>query len=213
VRDATGSRCGEPPGCRSLPRDRHHPETLSAEDKGTEGIETTRDDPPKENRFEGIAYLEKFSRLIEPGKTILDAGCGDGLPVDRYLVKQGFALNGIDASAQLIGIARTNVPEAFYEVKDILELGEGEYCVDGVVSLRAMLGVPRKTHRALLKNFASFMPNGGAVLVTLRLDEPGHTGDSAGDNTELLEGAGFTIVLSDTGGAGDTKRQIILARS
>src|SRR5579872_6427499 len=95
------------------------------------------------SQFDPIDDLERFSRLIARGRTILDAGCGDGLPVDAYLVAHGFAVNGIDASAQLIEQATRNVPEALFEVKDVLDLQEGEYCVNGVVSLRAMLRVPR----------------------------------------------------------------------
>lgn len=196
-----------------------------AYDGVTDGDETANEEPPKGKQFEGIDYLKRFSQLIERGRTILDVGCGDGLPVDAYLVEQGFAVNGIDASARMVARARKNVPEGFYEIKDLFDLREGEYCVDGVVSLRAMLQIPHEKYRALLKNFASFMPNGGALLLIMRADEPGQAGedghgalasrhhDGAGDSTELLEDAGFTIILNETGALGDTKHRIILARS
>jgi cyclopropane fatty-acyl-phospholipid synthase-like methyltransferase len=178
-----------------------------------------------ESQLEIIDYLERFGRLIERGRTILDAGCGDGVPVDRYLTEQGFAVNGIDASARMIDRARRNVPEGFYEVKDIVQLNEGEYCVDGVVSLRAMLHVPRANYPALLRAFFSYMPNGGALLLTMRADGWRHPGegspgasaswhhDGAGGNTQLVEDAGFRIVLNDVCGSGDEKHQVILARS
>jgi cyclopropane fatty-acyl-phospholipid synthase-like methyltransferase len=178
-----------------------------------------------ESRLEIIDYLERFGGLIERGRTILDAGCGDGVPVDQYLVRQGFAVNGIDASSRMIERARENVPEGFYEVKDMVHLNEGEYCVDGVVSLRAMLHIPREEYPALLRTFTSFMPNGGALLLTMRLDgwrqpgegPPGASAswhhDGAGGNTQLVEDAGFSIVLNEIYGSGDEKHQVILARS
>src|SRR5438270_825777 len=107
------------------------------------------------NHSKVIEYLTRFSGLNEPGRTILDAGCRDGVPVDQYLVRQGYAVNGIDASAQTIDRARRNVPEGFFEVKDVLELGEGEYCVDGVVSLYALPRIPREEYERLLRLFAS----------------------------------------------------------
>lgn len=192
----------------------------------SEGHETAADDDAAiEDQFEGMDYLTRFSKLIERGKTILDVGCGDGLSVDAYLVKQGITVNGIDVSARMIELARKNVPGGFYEVKDMLDLKEGEYCVDGIVSLRAMLHIPHARYRALLKNFASFMPKSGALLLAMRPDEWGQAGedaagamvslyhDSAGDNIELLEDAGFTILLNDIDASGDEKHQIILARS
>ena len=178
-----------------------------------------------ENQPEIIDYLERFGRLIEQGRTILDAGCGDGVPVDQYLVRQGFAVNGIDASERMIERARRNVPEGFYEVKDIGYLNEGEYCVDGVVSLRALLHIPREDYPALLRTFTSFMPNGGALLLTMRPGGWRHPGqgvlgasaswhhDDAGGNAHLVEDAGFSIILNEICGSGDEKHQVILARS
>ena len=143
-----------------------------AHDRVREGDETAADDDvAKGNQFEDLDSLKRFSTLIERGKTVLDAGCGDGLPVDEYLVKQGFAVNGIDASARMIERARKNVPEGFYEVKDMVDLDEGEYCVDGIVSLHAIPHIPHDRYRGLLKIFASFMPNGGALLMIMGTDE------------------------------------------
>ena len=170
-------------------------------------------------------FLNGFSAIVERRKTVLDAGCGDGVPVDAYLVKQGFAVNGIDASARKIECARKNVPEGFFEVKDMLDLAEGEYCVDGVVSLQALLHIPHERYRGLLAKFASFMPNGGALLLAMRTEEPRQAGElargavpvsrdeSEDDNTDLIEDAGFTIMLTEIGGPADTRRRIVLARS
>jgi SAM-dependent methyltransferase len=177
------------------------------------------------DRCDGPDYLTRFSTLISPGKTILDVGCGDGLPADRYLVKHGFAVNGIDASPVMIERARKNVPDGFYEVKDMFDLGEGEYCVDGVLSLRALLHIPRERYRTLLKTFASFMPKGGALLLALKSHDRGRGGDDARcalvsrhpagvcDNTEVLEDAGFSVIVDDVGGGGQEKYHIVLARS
>jgi cyclopropane fatty-acyl-phospholipid synthase-like methyltransferase len=177
------------------------------------------------DRCEGADCLTRFSTLITPDKTILDVGCGDGLPADRYLVKQGLAVNGIDASPVMIERARKNVPDGFYEVKDMFDLREGEYCVNGVLSLRALLHIPRERYSTLLEKFASFMPTGGALLLALRSDDRGRGGDDARsalasrhpagvcDNTEVLEDAGFTIIVDDVGGGGQEKYHIVLARS
>lgn len=197
-----------------------------ANDVAKEGSEAAVDaESAKRNEFEDTDYLKRFSTLIERGKTILDVGCGDGLPVDEYLVTQGFAVNGIDVSSRMIELARMNVPQGFYEVKDMFDLTDGEYCVDGIVSLRAMMHVPRQKYRRLLESFASFMPNGGALLLALAsgeregIEEDARGGTAiwthhgADSNTEIIEGAGFTIILNDIDGSGDEKYQIILARS
>ena len=174
-------------------------------------------------QFASIQYLEAFSKLIERGRTILDVGCGDGRPVDEYLVKKGFALNGIDASPELVELAKKNVPEGFYEVRNPSDLREGEYCVDGVVSLYAIFQTTRKNYHEILRTIASFMPNGGAILLTMgsgeweRSEEAVRAAESfwkhygAERNTELLESAGFRIYLSEIDGSANEKHQIIIA--
>jgi cyclopropane fatty-acyl-phospholipid synthase-like methyltransferase len=170
-----------------------------------------------------IQYLQALSKLIQRGRTILDIGCGDGRPVDEYLVKQGFAVNGIDSSSQLVEVAKKNVPEGFYEVKDLSDLREGEYCVNGVVSFYAIFRTTREKYREILRTIASFMPNGGAILLTMgsgeweRSEEAIRAAESfwshygAEKNTELLESAGFKIYLSEIDGSANEKHQIILA--
>jgi len=188
-------------------------------------VTATDDGATIQRQFEVIDFLVRFSRLIERGRTILDAGCGNGLPADAYLVEQGFAVNGIDASARMIELARKNVPEGFYEVKNLIDLQEGEYCVDGVVSLRAMLQIPRANYHAVLTNFASFMPSGGALLLAMAprqregIDTDPHnatapwTHDGVESNAEIIEHAGFSIIADGTDRSGDEMYQIILARS
>ncbi|HSW97091.1 MAG TPA: class I SAM-dependent methyltransferase [Candidatus Saccharimonadales bacterium] len=175
-------------------------------------------------QFESLEYLKIFSTLVDTGKTVLDVGCGAGKPVDEFLVKNGFAVNGIDISERMIALAKKNVPQAFYEVKDMSSLQEGEYCVNGIVSFYAIFHTPRERHQEMFKTFASFMPNGGALLITMGASEWegkenfhgaemfwSHYG--AEKNSEMVEKAGFEIVLNEIDGSGGEKHQVIIAKS
>ncbi len=174
------------------------------------------------DQFKSIKYLEKFITYIPKGKTILDVGCGAGKPVDEFLVKNGYAVNGIDISERMIELAKQNVPDAFYEVKDMTKLADSEYCVDGIVSFYAIFHTPREGHLAILNKFTSFMPSGGTILITMGFSEWegseefhganmswSHYG--AAKNTELVEKAGFKIILNEIDTSGNEKHQIILA--
>ena len=195
-----------------------------ANDLVKKGYEKVADDyAAKRNQFESIKYLEIFSKLIEKGKTILDIGCGGGKPVDEFLVKHGFVVNGIDISERMIELARNNVPEAFYEVKDMSDLSEEEYCVDGIVSFYAIFHTPREKHQEILNKFSSFMPKGGAILITMGSSEWEGTEDDfhgakmfwshygADKNKELVENAGFEIILNEITSS-EEKHQVIIAK-
>lgn len=42
--------------------------------------------------FKNNHYLEKLVELLKPGSTILDIGCGSGIPIDKYLADKGFKI-------------------------------------------------------------------------------------------------------------------------
>jgi len=190
-----------------------------------QGYEKAADDyAAKRDQFKSLKYLEQFSQLVKKHGTILDVGCGAGKPVDEYLVQVGFGVNGIDIAPRMIELAERNVPGAFYEIKDMSELKNGEYCVDGVVSFYAIFHTPRVKHQEILNKFASFMPNGGYILITMGAGEWEGTEDDfhgarmfwshfgAEKNAEFVENAGFEIILNEIDTSGEEKHQVIIAK-
>lgn len=174
------------------------------------------------DQFRSIRHLERFADLIPAGNTVLDVGCGAGLPVDAYLVKRGYAVHGLDLSETMIDLARSNVPKATYEIRDMSELRSGDYRVGGIVSMYAIFHTPREQHQVLLEQFASFMPDGGALLITMGSTEWegaeefhgaemywSHFG--AETNRKLVENAGFRVVVDEIDTSADEAHQIIIA--
>src|SRR5438445_8772008 len=121
----------------------------------------------RRDQFQSERYLRRFTELLPPPAHVLDVGCGSGEPVDRYLIDHGYTVIGIDFSHSQIDLARHRVPEARYEMKDMLELHAGEYRVDGVVSFYAIFHTPRDRHAELLETVASFLRPGGVMLITM----------------------------------------------
>lgn len=158
------------------------------------------------------------------GGTVLDIGCGPGIPVDKYLIDNGYKVIGLDISESQIELAKKHVPEATYEVKDITTLTMGEYTVDAVVSFYAIFHIPRETHQQLFEKMHSYLKVGGPILVTMATtDWEGVEEDFYGEqmyeshyapekNTQIVKAAGFEILLDEIDPSANEKHQIILAR-
>src|SRR5262245_61093670 len=56
---------------------------------------------------------------LPAGPSILDLGCGAGIPVARDLVRIGFNVTGVDASRGRVQCAIRNVPQARFVLEDM----------------------------------------------------------------------------------------------
>jgi cyclopropane fatty-acyl-phospholipid synthase-like methyltransferase len=174
--------------------------------------------------FDNTKDLEEFITHVPHGGTVLDLGCGSGVPVDRYLVDHGYKVVGLDISEKQIELAKQNMPNGDFRVGDIAALREGEFKVDGAVSFYAIFHVPRDVQPKLFKNIHSYLQAGGPLLVTMATtDWEGVDGDFFGEemyeshfapkqNSEMIEVAGFTIIQDEMRQFGEERHQIILAR-
>jgi len=45
----------------------------------------------------GVGTVLEWAKYLPPGGSVLDLGCGHGMPISRTLVDEGFAVYGVDA--------------------------------------------------------------------------------------------------------------------
>jgi 2-polyprenyl-3-methyl-5-hydroxy-6-metoxy-1,4-benzoquinol methylase len=50
----------------------------------------------------GADVVREWSKLLPPGATIVDIGCGSGAPISEVLTVERFAVFGIDGSPTLL---------------------------------------------------------------------------------------------------------------
>ena len=155
-----------------------------------------------------IPYLERLNKSLAANSRVLDLGCGPGLPVDLWLVQQGHRVIGLDISAEMLSLARRNVPEAHYELCDIATLREGAYLVDAVVCFFAMFHIDRSFHRQLLRCIRSYLDGNGVLMITTGQNDWEGEEDFLGvqmawshfdgtTNRTLIEECGFSILFED----------------
>ncbi|MFB6893957.1 methyltransferase domain-containing protein [Kitasatospora sp. NPDC056327] len=107
---------------------------------------------------------ELLGRLPEEG-TVLDVGCGTGVPVVRSLTAAGHRVTGVDISDVQVRRARELVPEAEFVRADATALAFPPGTFDAVISLYALIHIPVGEQPALLGRIASWLRPGGWFLV------------------------------------------------
>jgi SAM-dependent methyltransferase len=137
-------------------------------------------------------WLSEFAPHVPAGASILDLGCGCGVPVTRWLVEGGFDVTGIDLSPVQIERARHLIPRATFLCADIAEIELPAASQDAIVSFFAIIHLPVAQQQALFAAIHSWLRPGGWFMATLG------TRPWTGTEDNWL-GAGATIYWSHAG--------------
>lgn len=174
-------------------------------------------------QFRNETELEYFISLLPKEARILDAGCGTGVPVAKFLVDRGYSVTGIDFSTSMLNLARQQVPEAEFLKGDMTKLTFPANSFDGIVSTYAIIHVPKEKHATLYKNFYRVLKPGGILFFSTGPDEWEATENYMGTtmfwshppketSLALVKKAGFEIIRDEVLKRGGETHYWIFAR-
>jgi ubiquinone/menaquinone biosynthesis C-methylase UbiE len=158
-----------------------------------------------------IAVLSDLTVRLGAGDTVLDAGCGAGVPVTRMLLDADFRMVGLDLAQGQLALARGLVPGAQLVQGDLSVLPFADASFDALVSYYAVIHVPRSDHAAVFNEFARVLRPDGVALLCLGANDlrDDHDPDSwlgapmfwshfdAETNIEMLQRQGFEILRAE----------------
>jgi cyclopropane fatty-acyl-phospholipid synthase-like methyltransferase len=155
-----------------------------------------------------ITLLDELDRRLPGGATVLDAGCGAGVPVTRYW-SQRHRVVGIDFSEAQVRMARRLVPRAAFLCQDLAQMGFGRMTFDAIISYYAIIHVPRDLHQDIFRQMHTLLKPMGFALLCLGAEDleedivedylgaPMYWSHfDIGTNVRLLRGCGFRMILS-----------------
>ncbi len=112
------------------------------------------------------AELQDLADRLPPDASVLDAGCGAGVPVTLWLSER-FRVTGVDISAEQLTLARTLVPRATWLRQDMTALEVPPHSFDAITCFYSLIHVPREHHAQVLANFhRTLKPHGLLLLIT-----------------------------------------------
>lgn len=121
--------------------------------------------------------------------TVLDAACGTGRHAE-YLVTLGHTVIGVDASPEMLAVARAKVPGADFREGDLHQLPMPDQHVDVVVCALALTHVPELA--PVLTEFVRVLRPGGHLVIS---DSRGLLGYFGSPVVKSLPGGDFGYLL------------------
>lgn len=114
----------------------------------------------------GPSTIREWSQMLAPGSSILDLGCGHGVPISQVLTEEGFIVYGVDASAKLIEEFRKRFPSAPAECSAVEDSEFFRRRFDGVVAWGLLFLLPPEVQSAVIRKIARALNPGGKFLFT-----------------------------------------------
>ncbi len=97
-------------------------------------------------------YIKKrLNQIIQPGKEVLDLGCGIGITTEHIARIGAKKVVGVDLSPKLVAFARKTVPHAEFRVGDITKL-KVHRSFDLITLVDVMEHIPEERYEALFAN-------------------------------------------------------------
>ena len=114
----------------------------------------------------GTSAVRNWARTLPPGATVIDLGCGSGLPITEVLVSEGLNAYGVDASPSLVEAFRHNLPGVPVACESVEDSSFFDRMFDGVLAWGLIFLLMPEAQRRLIQRAAEILVPGGRLLFT-----------------------------------------------
>lgn len=152
------------------------------------------------NRLPEKAWLDRFLALLPDEPSVLDVGCGTGIPIAHYLIEHRCQVTGVDASSAMIEMCADRFPERDWHVADMRSLVL-DRAFDGIVAWDSFFHLPQADQRRMFPIFNSHAALGAALLFTSGPSAGERIGDYRGEPLyhASLDTDEYRVLLHDNG--------------
>jgi 2-polyprenyl-3-methyl-5-hydroxy-6-metoxy-1,4-benzoquinol methylase len=99
-------------------------------------------------------WHDRFVTCLPEGATVLDLGCGSGVPVAYHLAQHGFRVTGVDTSPTLISLCRKRLPDQEWVVSAMQSVALHRR-FDGILGWDSFFFLTHDDQRKMFKVFAA----------------------------------------------------------
>lgn len=153
---------------------------LAARTQGVYERQASRFDAERPKSLHERRWLDRFLELVEPTGRVLDLGCGAGDPIAGYMMSRGFDVVGVDASREMLALARERFPHGDWRWADMRRL-DLLHSFDGVIGWNSFFHLMPAEQRDVLARTTRHMRPGAALMLTVGPEAGAETGWVGGE--------------------------------
>ena len=126
-------------------------------------------------------YIKALISEIKSNADVLDIGCGTGKPILEYLLNKNFNVIGVDASKEMLTIARNNFPTTEFVLEDMRKLALNKK-FDAIIAWHSFFHLPTADQPKMFEIFESHIKPKGILLFTSGSERGEAWGINGGEN-------------------------------
>lgn len=119
-----------------------------------------------------IKGTDKYISFLRKGDLILDVGCAGGIK-SKYLLDRGMNVLGIDFSEKMIEIAKREIPNGVFIVKDLADIKTLDYMFDGIFMQAVLLHIPKIKAKEMIQIAITKLKQGGFFYIGVKSNTHG----------------------------------------
>ncbi len=147
----------------------------------------------------GTTTVRQWARSLSPGATVLDLGCGTGLPLSQVLLEEGLRVYGLDASPTLVHAFRQNFPASPVSCEAVEHSPFFERQFEAILAWGLLFLLPAPAQALVLQKAAYALLTGGKLLFTAPSQAVTWQDALTGQESCSLGAATYTALLSEAG--------------
>jgi len=114
----------------------------------------------------GSSTMADWSQVLPQGATVLDLGCGTGVPISQVLMRRGCQVFGVDASPSMVAAFRARFPDVPVQCAAVEESDFFRRTFDAVVAWGLFFLLEEEVQLRLIAKIGPVLNSGGWLLFT-----------------------------------------------
>jgi 2-polyprenyl-3-methyl-5-hydroxy-6-metoxy-1,4-benzoquinol methylase len=147
----------------------------------------------------GVDVVRTWAGTLNRGASILDLGCGSGVPISQALMDDGFIVTGIDASPTLVAAFRRRFPGADIACEQAETSQFLGRTYDAAIAIGLLFVLGEAAQKTLISKVGSALKVGGRFLFTAPSQSCTWNDLMTGRQSRSLGAPAYLAILSQSG--------------
>ncbi|MBL8148328.1 MAG: class I SAM-dependent methyltransferase [Blastocatellia bacterium] len=147
----------------------------------------------------GAATVQTWCQMLPAGASVLDIGCGTGVPISEALINKGCVVYGVDASPSLVAEFNRQFPQAQTACEPVEESQFFGRKYDGIVAIGLLFLLHPDVQQALIQRVSTALKPGGRFLFSAPIQKAAWADLTTGRQSVSLGDEAYRQALADAG--------------